>query len=108
MKMLMAILAAFALAIAAQAQTVNICDRTPQVRDAILEALEANNCAAVDSEALASMQELDLSRLLSLNALENNPLTALPDGVFDGLTGLQRLWLSENQLIARRNGQERQ
>ena len=67
----------------------NICDRTPQVRNAILLALDAGNCAAVDSEGLASLQRLDLTR---------SQLTALPAGVFDGLAGLQTLNLQDNQL----------
>ena len=40
------LLAAAMLPALSQAQTVNICERTPQVRDTILQALHANDCAA--------------------------------------------------------------
>ena len=73
----------------AQAQAVDICDRTPEVRDAILEALEVDDCAAVESVGLASVGILDLGK---------KQLTALRSGDFDGLTSLQRLGLSENDL----------
>ena len=89
-----------------------VCDRTPQVRDAILTALEADDCAAVDS-GLASIGFLDLAskQLTALRSgdfdgltslarlrLDSNQLTTLPAGVFDGLTRLGRLWLHDNQL----------
>ena len=91
----------------------NICDRTPQVRDGILLALEADDCAAVDSEALASVLELRLDRkqITTLRAgdfdgltslaklrLAGNQLSALPAGVFDSLTSLELLSLIQNQL----------
>ena len=91
----------------------NVCDRTPQVRDAILRELQADDCAAVDSEALASIEDLDLEEehlttlkvgdfagLASLDYLEldDNQLAALPAGVFDGLTSLRDLELDFNQL----------
>ena len=106
-------------AVASKAQTVDICDRTAQVRDALLEALEADDCAAVDSEGLASVETLDLQskQLTALQAgdfdsltglhtlsLEENQLTALPDGVFDGLTRLHTLSLWRNQLTALPDG----
>ena len=96
------------------AQTVNICDRTPQVRDAILEAVGAGDCAAVDPDALAALESLDLSSRgltalrggdfdgltgLSTLALNDNRLTALPAGVFDGLTSLRELDLRNNHLV---------
>ena len=46
--------------VASQAQTVDICDRTQQVRDAILEAVDADDCAAVDSESLADVVDLSV------------------------------------------------
>ena len=98
----------------------NICDRTPQVRDRILWNLQTDDCAAVDSEALAGgrMTILHLedkqitalragdfagmTRLKTLN-LDGNQLTALPDGVFDGLS-LEVLGLSSNRLTALPDG----
>ena len=109
------VLAALLLCAAGQAQTVDICDRTPQVRDALLEAVDADDCAAVDSEGLAGVETLNLQSkqvtalragdfdgLTSLQDLDlrENQLTALPDGAFDGLTSLQDLDLAENQLTA--------
>ena len=67
-------------AVASQAQTVDICDRTQQVRDAILRAVDADDCAAVDSEGLAGVEILDL---------QLKRLTALRAEDFDGLTGLR-------------------
>ncbi len=114
MRMLLAILLAVAV-LPVQAQTVDICDRTAQVRDAILEALDADDCAAVESDGLASVENLNLNekQLTALQAgdfdgltglqslsLQRNQLTTLPDGAFDGLTSLDRLWLSGNQLTA--------
>ena len=96
-----------------QAQTVDICDRTPQVRDAIVAAAGAEDCAAVESESLAGVTWLDIEEqgLTSLRAddfdgltsleslsLSGNQLAALPDGAFDSLTSLQYLSLSGNQL----------
>ena len=99
-----------------QAQTVNICDRMPQVRDAILRVIGASSdCAAVESERLASLSALGLDRtqittlqagdfdgLISLQGLFlfYNQLTALPEGAFDSLTSLQTLGLLGNQLTA--------
>ena len=97
----------------AHAQTVDICDRTPEVRDAILEQLEADDCAAV--EGLANVSRLDVEergltalRAVDFDGLTNlrelhlygNELTALPAGVFDGLTNLRVLWLHRNRLTA--------
>ena len=115
--------AALLPAVAGQAQTVDICDRTQQVRDAIMDKVNAGNCAAVDSEGLAGVKTLDLrsKRLTALRAedfdgltslrtldfsnlrtlrLYENRLTTLPAGVFDGLTSLHTLDLDGNQLAA--------
>ena len=93
----------------------NICDRTPQVIDGILRALEADDCAAVDSEALAGVRILFLieERITTLRAgdfdgltslryldLSDNQLSALPAGVFDDLQSLLDLDLRNNQLSA--------
>ena len=108
------LLAAAMLPALGQAQTVNICDRTPQVRDAIMQAVEANDCAAVDSATMANIEKLDLNSkgltalapgdfagLTSLQwlSLIYNRLAALPEGLFDGLTSLQELHLNNNHLV---------
>ena len=107
------LLAAAMLPALGQAQTVNICDRTPQVRDAIMQAVGANDCATVNSALLVGLRSLDLeqTQLTTLNSgdfdglpslrrldLSRNQLATLPAGVFNGLTNLQGLYLSGNQL----------
>ena len=122
------LLAAAMLPALSQAQTIDICDRTPQVRDEILLGLEASDCATVTAEQLATISTLcfysggayeecsnyardeigtlkpdDFHGLTSLQRLllSSNQLTALPDGVFDGLTSLHWLDLGHNyQLTA--------
>ena len=55
-----AALTALLLCIAGQAQTVNVCDRTPQVRDAVMEAVDADACHAVDSDKSVAGMMRDL------------------------------------------------
>ena len=106
------------LAGAAAAQTVNICDRTPQVRDGILSeigqtygypvppcnALPAGQVTALDelepTRGLTSLKPDDFAGLLGLEELnlDHNQLTTLPQGVFDPLVRLRVLDLSHNQL----------
>ena len=90
---------------------VDICDRTAAVRDALLEEVDAVNCALVPPGELAAITELNLERqgIATLKAgdfddlgglsdlvLEYNDLTTLPDGIFDELHGLRNLVLEEN------------
>ena len=54
------LLAAAMLPALSQAHIINICDRTPQVRDEILRrlqvsGLQADDCAAVDSDRLTAL-----------------------------------------------------
>ena len=111
MRTLLTLLALAVLPAKAQtATTTDICDRTPQVRDAILKTLETDYCAAVDlagvsnlflyKKQLTSLKTDDFDGLSSLRSLslDKNQLTTLPDGVFDGLDNLQRLRLDKNQL----------
>ena len=95
-----------------QTELFNICDRTPRVRDVILQFLEAYDCAAVALEwvtflnlsqtQLMILHEGDFDGLTSLRELylHRNQLTALPAGLFDDLTSLQILWLHDNRLTA--------
>ena len=90
-----------------------VCDRTPQVRDKLVEVTGASGCEQVTSGHLASVDRLDLSEsgisalrqhdFSGLDSLEwlrlnDNSLTELPHGVFGGLTSLQILWLQDNSL----------
>ncbi len=96
-----------------EAAASGICDRTAQVRDAILEMLpDTSDCALVTETDLRSIDRLwlrekeitslksgDFSGLSNLQLLHlaNNELSALPDGIFDNLTSLQSLYLFNNR-----------
>ena len=89
----LSLLGALALPAPAQAQTTGICDRTQQVRDAIVGLIPSvSNCADVTATHLAGID----SPLL----LPYASLTALKAGDFDGLTALTVLWLPANGLIS--------
>ena len=92
-----------------------VCDRTPQVREKLVEVTGASGCEGVISAHLASIRELDLSEseitelqehdFGGLNSLywlrlNDNSLTELPQGVFSGLSSLEILWLHNNDLTA--------
>ena len=71
---------------------IPVCDRTPQVRDAILgEISSISDCAQVTEAHLAAITTLRLNV---------QSITALQAGDFDGLTALQELYLSNNQLTS--------
>ena len=104
--------------------TAGICDRTPEVRDALLDLIETNEgaavvCADVTAAHLAGVtgdpdDGIDLSRsgivalkagdfagLTSLTDLTlSRALASLPAGVFAGLTSLTDLTLSRNGSLA--------
>ena len=93
-----------------------VCDRTEQVRDAIMAAVpEVTDCADVTDAHLAAIARLSLrsGSIMALAAgdfagltslvwlwLDENRLTSLPEGVFAGLTSLETLWLCKNQLTS--------
>ena len=108
-----------------------ICDRTTQVRDAILDALSDKDiertCSAVTDDDLAEVQSLflgnrfsffsDSPQITELKAgdfqglsnlhwltLDDHGLSILPDGIFDDLSELTRLDLSKNRLTSLRDG----
>ena len=95
--------------------SLNICDRTAAVMDAILSRISAtNDCSEVTSSQLAgitgtldlssqnisSLKAGDFDGLTSLTQLDlgENELYTLPDGLIDELTSLTRLDLHENDL----------
>ncbi|MXZ33687.1 MAG: leucine-rich repeat domain-containing protein, partial [Acidobacteria bacterium] len=106
-------LLAFLWVIPTSANGQGVCDRTPQVRDKLVEVTGSPDCGQVTSAHLANVQQLNLSEsgitelrqhdfsgLNSLNRLrlEDNSLTELPQGVFNGLNSLRTLWLQDNSL----------
>ena len=98
----------------ASAQSSSVCDRTQQVREAIVEASGASSCSQVttlhhlreitsldlSNEGITSLSADDFDGLVRLRTLDlsNNSLTALPAGVFDELYLLRTLRLDNNQL----------
>ena len=101
----------------AQAQTqTGVCDRTPQVRDALVAIVGGEaSCAEVTadqlgrisvlslgSERIETLQSGDFAGLSSLEQLDlyDNELTALPPNVFAGLTNLRQLNLWHNDLAS--------
>ena len=104
-----------AAVIAATPTSGGICDRTPEVRDAILAKLpNVSDCAEVteshlsgiagkldlDDAGIATLKQGDfggLSNLASLD-LDFNDLAELPADVFDGLSNLESLDLDFNDL----------
>ena len=100
---------------------IPVCDRTPQVRDAIVAAVPSvSTCGEVtkahltsditslflDGQGITTLQAGDFEDLTSLTELRlyDNQLTALPAGIFDGLTVLTTLYLNGNQLSALPDG----
>ena len=97
----------------AQAQS-GVCDRTPQVRDALVAIVGGGvTCADVTpdqlgrisvlslgSERIETLQSDDFAGLTSLEQLDlyDNDLTTLPPNIFAGLTNLRQLNLWHNDL----------
>ena len=99
------------------AAVTGVCERTPEVRDAIIAAVPGvHACEDVSAEHLAaitgefSLREKGITALRAgdfeglaaitrLN-LSRNGLTSLPVSVFDGLAGLPKLTLARNALTS--------
>ena len=92
-----------------------VCDRTPEVRDALVTLAGVSSCNDVTEEHLAgityfslynlsitSLKTGDFDGLSQLQTLDlnRNQLTSLPENVFDELTSLTRLLLYKNQLTS--------
>ena len=94
-----------------------VCDRTPQVRDAIVAAVRGvSDCKDVTDAHLAAIRGLldlrnknisalkpgDFDGLSSLQdiRLDRNQLRALPADIFSGLSSLRTLYLGDNQLTS--------
>ena len=95
------------------AQSSGICDRTQEVRDAILAELpDVSDCANVtdshlagitgdltlSNQSISALKAGDFQGLTTLEQLylNNNDLSVLPDGIFEGLESLDTLWLNFN------------
>ena len=101
---------ALGLATAAVVIQEGVCDRTPEVRDALRDSRECwapsvGNLAGMGylnlgRQGIASLRERDLLGLAGLRVLHlhGNRLAELPDGLFAGLGSLQRLRLDGNRL----------
>ncbi|MDE2664724.1 MAG: leucine-rich repeat protein [Acidobacteriota bacterium] len=89
------------------------CDRTPQVRDKLLQITGVVVCTEMTVEQLAQVTGLDLRKsgitafqaedfrgLVSLQVLdlEKNKVGSLPEGIFSGLSSLQFLDLTNTKL----------
>ena len=97
-----------------QAAPPGVCDRTPQVRDQLMQITGVSNCEEVTAAHLAEVTDLnlrqafvrslqadDFSGLVNLEflSLYSSSLSNIPMGVFDGLGKLKRLDLELNHLI---------
>ena len=101
----------------AQAQTtINICDRTPQIKAKILRALGKTeaDCGTIistelagittlavrEDQSLTTLQDGDFDNLISLAHLDlsDNSISSVPAGLFDDLTSLRRVYLLGNNL----------
>ena len=96
-----------------QDPTINICNRTAQVRDAIVAAAPVSTCGAVTADHLSAITVLnldgkststlkagDFSGLTALESLDLswNRLNSLPQNIFSNLSALEKLKLYGNQL----------
>ncbi|MCY3929154.1 MAG: leucine-rich repeat domain-containing protein [Acidobacteria bacterium] len=92
-----------------------VCDRTPEVRDAIVKELRATHCSWVSSADLRTVTRLsildsplsrlrqgDFRGLVNLEQLDlnRNQLTVVPSAVFSDLENLRHLALQGNELVS--------
>ncbi len=91
----------------------DVCNRTAQVRDAIVAAAGVSACGDVTAEHLAAvtslslgwknitkLQAYDFSKLSSLKELNlrNNNISSLPANIFSDLSALEKLYLYDNDI----------
>ena len=83
------------------APTGGVCERTPQVRDALVAAAQANRPAATDCSKVGDGDGIDdLAGITAPLRLNNQGIAALKPGDFAGLSGVTTLLLSGNALSA--------
>ena len=96
-------------------QTLNVCVRSPRVRDAIMDAAGVSACGDVTADHLSAITRLSLSEknistlkandFAGLAALEtlflrDNQISTLPQNVFSTLSALETLSLRDNDLAS--------
>ena len=106
-------IAAFLVTLPTNLSAQAVCDRTPQVRDKLLQMTGATSCGAVTWAQLAAVEDLNLNRagITTLKShdfigltnikylyLDGNSISELPELVFRGLGKLEDLWLGNNSL----------
>ena len=77
-----------------------VCDRTPQVRDEIVEKSPVSACGDVTEAHLAAITGLGLGIVTILGETAGEEITALQAGDFDGLTGLTTLWVAGGEQLS--------
>ena len=78
--------------------TGGICDRTPQVRDKLVELVEANHSGVTNCSGVNPAVHLpELTGTFALDGV-GNPMTGLKAGDFAGLTGITTLALINHRL----------
>ena len=97
----------------ASAAAQGVCDRTPQVRDRLVQAIGVSTCSDVTADHLAALKRLSVGRsgvtmlqegdfdgLISLEelGLTGNRLTTVPKGIFQGLSSLKHVSIGQNIL----------
>ena len=81
--------------------TGGVCERTPQVRDALVAAAQANDAAVTDCSKVGDDDGIDeLAGITGALELNNQGIAALRPGDFAGLAGLRFLQLNGNALSA--------
>ena len=103
----------------AQAPSPSVCDRTPEVRTALVDGFTGLGCAditaahlasltgglSLDREGITSIKSGDFNGLSSIEeiTLSNNSLTELPEGIFDDMASLSVLSLNNSRLQSLRS-----
>ena len=82
----------------AVALTGGVCERTPQVRDALVAAAQANDAAVMDCSMWTRIG--DLAGITAPLRLSGLGIAALKPGDFAGLSGVTRVTLNDNALSA--------
>ena len=77
--------------------TGGVCERTPQVRDALVAEAQANRAAATDCSLVTTD---DLAGIIAPLRLSSLDIAALKPGDFAGLSGVTIVFLTDNALSA--------